>query len=583
MNKRYFKYGNYNLKPYLKVNGYVQQAFKGYDDIIIELKRRIEEGSRVIVCDFYPGVDKEEVRKHLMALNPVLIIDAEECVLDEESLNQLFAEYLTDDRVFGFMCHKNLEDCFLPEKLAETAERINRTLEGVVLVLGVGASLVTRGDILLYFDMARWEIQLRYRRGMPNWKCTNEEAPVLEKYKRGFFVEWRLADKYKRLRFDDFDYVVDTNRAEDPKMITGGAFRQALVQASGQPFRVQPYFDPGVWGGHWMQENFRLGEEAPNYAWSFDGVPEENSLNLKFGDIIVELPAIDLVFYRPCQLLGEKVYGRFGAEFPIRFDLLDTMGGENLSLQVHPLTEYIQDAFGMNYTQDESYYVLDCEESAGIYLGLKDGIDPEEMEQELRKAEQGDYEFPVEKYVNKLSAKKHDHVLIPAGTVHCSGADTMILEISATPYIFTFKMWDWGRTGLDGRPRPIHLNHGIKNIQWDRNRSWVEKNLIHQEMTLQEEEGILVERTGLHRREFIETHRYTLTKPVVCRMDDSVHVLNLIEGEKAVIESITGSFEPFEVHYAETFIIPADVSEYRINPTGASEGCPVGVIVAFVR
>lgn len=583
MDNRYFKYGNYDLCPYTRIEGYDSHAVKGYDDIIIILKKEIAAGKRVIVCDFYPGVDKEEVLSHLSALQPVLLIESESCAMEEETLNRLFQDYLTEDRVFGFMCHKKLEDCFYAEKLEKARRRIGETAEGVVLVAGVGASLITRGDVYLYFDLARWEIQLRHRRGMPNWNCTNHDAPNLEKYKRGFFVEWRLVDKHKRQRFEEFDYVVDTNKKEEPRMITGEAFRAALVQVSRRPFRTQPYFDPGVWGGHWMQQAFGLKEDAPNYAWSFDGVPEENSLNLKFGEILVEIPSIDLVFYRPHQLLGEKVHARFGAEFPIRFDLLDTMGGGNLSLQVHPLTEYIQDTFGMNYTQDESYYILDCEEGSCVYLGVKDGVSPDEMETDLKRAEKGGYEFPAEKYVNRVPVRKHDHVLIPAGTVHCSGANTMVLEISATPYIFTFKMWDWGRVGLDGIPRPVHVEHGIKNIQWERTMPWLEKNLIHQEEVCREEEGILVERTGLHQREFIDTHRYMITKPVTCTQNDSVHVLNVVEGEKACIESPAGAFAPFEVHYGETFIIPACVGEYVINPTGATEGNKVGVIVASVR
>ncbi len=610
MNKRYCRYGNYDLQPYTKIAGYDEHAVEGYDDITIRLMKEVACGKRVIVCDLYPGVDKEEVIRHLSCLNPALVIESEDCALREEELNELFKEYLTDDRVFGFMCHKKLADCFIKEKIEDAQRRIREAMEtaqspaqdpaqspvqdpaqgsaqghaqGAVLVIGVGAGLITRGDVYLYFDLARWEIQLRYRAGMANWKCTNYDAPNLTKIKRGFFVEWRLADKHKRQHFEDFDYVVDTNRKENPKMITGEAFRHALDLVSQRPFRMQPYFDPGVWGGHWMQQNFGLGEDEPNYAWSFDGVPEENSLNLMFGEILVELPCMDLVLYRPRQLLGEKVHARFGPEFPIRFDMLDTMGGGNLSLQVHPLTEYIQDTFGMNYTQDESYYILDCEEGSCVYLGVKEGTDPEEMARDLKRAEKGGYEFPAEKYVNKIPVKKHDHVLIPAGTVHCSGANTMVLEISATPYIFTFKMWDWGRVGLDGIPRPIHVDHGLNNIQWERTLPWLSANLLHQEKVCREEEGILVERTGLHQREFIDTHRYMLTKPVKCHTNDSVHVLNLVEGEKALIESPNGAFAPFEVHYAETFIIPACVEEYIINPTGADGDKKVGVIAASVR
>ena len=143
-------------------------------------------------------------------------------------------------------------------------------------------------------------------------------------------------------------------------MIAGDDFRRGLALAVKRPFRVVPFFDPGPWGGQWMKEVCGLPAEAPNYAWCFDCVPEENSLRLGFGATRVEVPALDLVFRHPGELLGEAVHARFGDEFPIRFDFLDTMGGGNLSLQVHPLTEYIQDRFGMHYTQDESYYLLDA-------------------------------------------------------------------------------------------------------------------------------------------------------------------------------------------------------------------------------
>ena len=109
-----------------------------------------------------------------------------------------------------------------------------------------------------------------------------------------------------------------------------------------------------------MKENFGLDASKENFAWSFDGVPEENSLNLEIGGKVLKVPAQDLVFYAPHELLGERVHGRFGAEFPIRFDLLDTMGGQNLSMQVHPLTKYIYEKFGMPYTQDESYLYFGC-------------------------------------------------------------------------------------------------------------------------------------------------------------------------------------------------------------------------------
>ena len=178
-------------------------------------------------------------------------------------------------------------------------------------------------------------------------------------------------------------------------------------------------------------------------------------------------------------MLGEEVHARFGDEFPIRFDFLDTMGGGNLSFQVHPLTEYIQQHFGMHYTQDESYYLLDAGSNASVYLGLRDGLDRAAMQRDLEIAQVGGAPFPAEKYANQWPARKHDHFLIPAGTVHCSGANAMVLEISATPYIFTFKLWDWARPGLDGKPRSVHLQHGLANIQWNRTTEWTRRNLVN--------------------------------------------------------------------------------------------------------
>ena len=194
--------------------------------------------------------------------------------------------------------------------------------------------------------------------------------------------------------------------------------------------------------------------------------------------------------------------------------------------------------------------------------------------------------FPIDAYANRWPAKKHDHFLIPAGTVHCSGRNAMVLEISATPYIFTFKMWDWGRLGLDGRPRPIHLRHGAANIQWDRTTDWVRRHLINRIVPVGSGEGWREERTGLHEREFIETRRHWFTKavphdtghPLAGR---GVNVLNLVAGEEAIVESPDGAFEPFAVHYAETFIVPAAVGRYTIRPTKADGEC--ATIKAFVR
>lgn len=552
------------------------RAFHGYDAIYQELNKKINNRS-VVVFDYYPGVDENEVYELIKRFNFSLEINMHDIFKDGKTMTEQMKYNLTDDRVFGKMYYGNLVDFMDEDKLEEAKDKINEH-KGSVIVYGVGASLVSHGDMYIYFDMARWEIQLRYRKGMANYNATNFDEDILKKYKRGYFIEWRIADKHKAERFESFDYVVDTNKSNDPKMISSDTFKESLSLLAQKPFRTVPYFDPGVWGGQWMKEVCNLDKNQSNYAWSFDGVPEENSILFDYDGVTFELPAMDLVLYQPKELLGEQVYARFGAEFPIRFDFLDTMEGQNLSLQVHPLTEYIKKNFGMSYTQDESYYILDAKEDAHVYLGLKEDIQPNEMISDLESAQHGEIVFEADKYINKFPAKKHDHFLIPAGTCHCSGKNAMVLEISATPYIFTFKLWDWQRLGLDGLPRPINIEHGKHVIQWDRTTKWVKENLVNATYEVKEDgNDCKIEHTGLHELEFIETRRYTINNDSFHKTHGTVNMLNLIDGKSAIIE---GDFEPFIVHYAETFIIPASIKEYTIKPYGCDE---IKVLKAYVR
>ncbi|MFN2615035.1 MAG: class I mannose-6-phosphate isomerase, partial [Actinomycetota bacterium] len=357
---------------------------------------------------------------------------------------------------------------------------------------------------------------------------------------------------------------------------------RALREAAARPFRLVPYFDPAPWGGQWMKRVCDLDPSVPNYGWCFDCVPEENSLLLDFGGTHVEIPSMNLIWRHPEEVLGHAVYGRFGDEFPIRFDFLDTVEGSNLSLQVHPLTEYIHERFGMHFTQDESYYILDAEPEATVYLGVQEGIDRDAMLDDLRRAERGEISFPAERYVNRFPARPHDHFLIPAGTIHCSSR-CMVLEISATPYIFTFKLWDWDRPGLDGLPRPVHVSHGANVIRWERDTSYARAHLIDQITPIASGDGWREERTGLHEAEFIETRRRWFTRAAPHRGHGGVSVLNLVHGEEAIVRSPDDAFEPFVVHYAETFVVPAAAGPFTVEPHGRGAGTECATIEAYVR
>jgi mannose-6-phosphate isomerase class I len=577
---------NYDKFPFINVDGYEKECFTGWEEIGRQIKNYCEKDPRgkiMIVAECYTGVYDTVANELQKAINPEHFFNTAVAFKTTQEIDRMEYPDVTNDEVFGFLTKLNLADFFEEMKLAAIRKKISDISEGSILIYGPGAFFLAEADVKIYFDMPRREAQLRFRRDeVSNLGTDNKTEKASLQYKRAFFVDWRVCDRHKKIVMPNCDFIIDTIDPEMPKMISQKAFRQGLSRSVNRPFRVVPFFDPGPWGGQWMKEVCDLDNEVENYAWCFDCVPEENSLMFKFGDILFETPAINLVFFKPVELLGTAVYGRFGNEFPIRFDFLDTMDGGNLSLQVHPLTEYIQEKFGFPYTQDESYYLMDTGEDACVYLGLKEDIEHGEMISDLKTSIESGI-FDAEKYVEKWKVKKHDHLLIPAGTVHWSGANSMVLEISATPYIFTFKLWDWDRMGLDGRPRPINIDHGEKQIQWDRTTNWTKDNLVNQIVTIAEGDGWKEEKTGLHEYEFIETRRHWFSKKVTHSTNGGVNVLNLVEGAEVIVESETGEFEPFVVHYAETFIIPASVKNYTIRPYGKSEGKDCATIKAFVR
>jgi mannose-6-phosphate isomerase class I len=581
------KESTYDKFPTLAVPQSGDTCVEGWTECAALLERAIAKRSArktLLVIECYPGVDDSNILRQLKRyLKPSLILDAREALLPPDRIDVVAKPFLGgDDPVFGFLCGLTLPEFFDAERVDHMRRKANKLSEGLVLVIGCGANFITTGDILVYADLSRWEAQNRFRRNeASNFGLENRITKASLQYKRAFFVDWRVADRWKRSLILRWDFVLDTHIPNKPKLADGEVVRRGLSHAVTRPFRVVPFFDPAPWGGQWMNAVCDLPGTAPNHGWCFDCVPEENSLLLDLGGVRVEIPSVNLVFAQPRKLLGEAVHARFGDEFPIRFDFLDTMQGGNLSLQVHPLTEYIQHHFGMHYTQDESYYLLDGGPDACVYLGLKEGVSAREMARDLEAAQSGGFPFPAERYVNKFPARKHDHFLIPAGTVHCSGANSMILEISATPYIFTFKMWDWERLGLDGEPRPINLNHGLANIQWDQDTKWVKEQLINRIQPVASGSDWREERTGLHTRQFIETRRHWFTGKVMHDTHGGVNVLNLVEGDEVLVESPDHLFEPFPVHYAETFIVPAHVGAYSIRPSGSCRAC--ATIKAFVR
>jgi mannose-6-phosphate isomerase class I len=538
-------------------------------------------GQRQVTIDGQIGVLWDELCARLNAALAGLgkraaWVDIEQALRPEADIDRLVAPYLGgDDPLFGTRFTGELIEFFDAAKLA--ALRPDPGAD-VNVVYGCGAALARWAGPVIYIDLPKNEVQYRSRAGsVRNLGASRPNDPKLM-YKRFYFVDWVALGRHKAELMPRIEVVVDEQRPDLPALMDGAALRLALVEMGRSAFRARPWFEPGPWGGQWIKRHIpQLLRDAPNYAWSFELIAPENGLLLESDDRLLEVAFDTLMLQEHRAVLGESAK-RFGYEFPIRFDFLDTFEGGNLSLQCHPRPDYIQRHFGEHFTQDETYYILDCQPGALVFLGFCDDVDPAAFRAALERSQREAVPVEVERFIHSEPAHPHDLFLIPSGTIHCSGANNLVLEISATPYIFTFKMYDWMRLDLDGRPRPLNVKRAFENLRFERQGDRVRAELIARPRVLSQGEGWRRVHLPTHAEHFYDVHRIEFTQGVEATTDGSCQVMNVVEGEAVLLETPNGRRQRF--NYAETFVIPAGAEHYRLTNLGK----PMAkVVVAFVK
>ncbi len=540
---------------------------------------RLLAGQRVVAIDGYVGILWDELREVLderFVAEGVEVswFDVREALLPGAQVEAYVEPFLGgDDPVFGTRCPGRLEDLFDPAKLAA----MRPAEDGVAVIYGSGAALAGWEAFLAYVDLPKDTIQERAKAGLVAnlGRTAPEDAKAM--YKRFYFVDWPLLNRHKQDLLPRMNLVLDGQEPRRPSFMPGDELRAALHRMGRSYFRTRPWFTPGPWGGHWLEEIVPgLPDDAPNYAWSFEMIAPEAGLTLASGDDLLEVSFDTLMFHDAAGVLGEHV-ARFGTDFPIRFDYLDTMGGGNLSVQVHPSPAYIRENFGEPFTQDETYYLVDCTPGAKVYLGFQAGVDPSEFRRELEQSARDASTLDIERYVRSVPAERHGFYLIPHGTVHCSGSDNMVLEISATPYIFTFKLYDWLRLDLEGKPRPLNIERGFENLDFSRQGEVVEAELVSRPRVIGRGDGWQLVHLPTHRHHFYDVHRVELSGRAQLATDGSPHVLNVVEG--GPVRLVTPGGEAV-FSFAETFVIPAATGSYELVNEGQVEA---KVVKAFLK
>lgn len=512
-------------------------------------------------------------------------------VKPESELRSDMAPYLTDNRAFGYKANdvrpiqyfrsSTREDC--KKRAHEFAPNA-----GIYVIYGPGATMLAdvKPDLCFFADYSRENQQQRHAQHMGSFGF-GDSADKVETYKNCLFLEWPVWEPYRRdwLAYyaDDSDtksYYMDLNRPEYPVWLSVGALKEVLQKTAQQPFRVKPFFAPGIWGGQYLKELCGLPEEWPNCAWSFEPIAPENALLLQVQGITFEVPFTLLMEASPCDILGQRNVELFGNYFPIRFDYLDTMQGGELSLQVHPRQDYVESQFNEHMTQQESYYIMRNTPGSKVYLGLKEGVTGKQLLEAVDRAHTNEEPLILSSYVNEYASKKGDLYLIPPGTVHTCGRDNLVLEISSTTWWFTFKIYDYLRLDADKKPRPMNPEHARHNINDSMDTPAVESGLITRPQVIRSQGNNTEELLGQRDDLLFQVSRLTLQNTWTTNTGGEFVMYNLVDGERVRLVPTANEDAAVEWGYAEAYIVPASVGEYRLENRS---GLPCTLIAAKVN
>jgi mannose-6-phosphate isomerase class I len=441
------------------------------------------------------------------------------------------------------------------------------------IVFGPGSALVDH-NLLWYADVPKRRALDAVQQGRAGNVGQAPGEPGSEQ--RLLFVDWPLLDRHKHELTAGLDRYVDLSDPDTPRSLEGGPLRRSLATLAGRPFRTRPTFLPGPWGGQWLRRVLGVDTNAPNLAWSYELITPESGILLG-EEAPMEVAFELLMSEHAARVLGDEVAERFGRSFPIRFDYLDTLGGGHLSIQCHPSEDYMRETFGLPYTQHENYYVMVTTPGAKIFLGLREDADLQAFEADANLAELPGEAFEPERYLQTQTAEQHRLYLIPAGTPHASGAGNVVLEISATPYLYTLRFYDWLRRGLEGGLRPVHLHHAFSNLD-PRRRGESVRELMPEPSVVRSGSGWRELALGRAPELFFAVNRLDFDDEIADRTDGRFHALNLAAGEEIEVHTAAGDVHPLS--YAETIVIPAAVGDYGLRRV---RGGPCRVVKAFVR
>jgi len=577
----------------LRVHAEENELFRD-EEIFRYIARLIEEQhkrekSALIAFDGFVGTRMDEIiskiEDELESSINIEFLDFSTCFKGANEINGIIRPYLDVDPEWGRVYRgrpKDLLDLTRLEEIRKYCVSIKRGKHSSKVVVIYGAfsavpPLRRLYDSIFYVDITIEELFRRLREtGKVCALGSRRDSASLLDPKRLFYVDYVLLRKHKKYLIKYIDwYIMDGE--QQYMMISSSLLNKICSDLADGPIRPKPFYIPGVWGGEWLKalkpklKEILLSPKVP-ISWEIDMVDILQSVRVSVDGVILEMPFLTLLFKEAKHLLGGYVYRRYRGRLPLTMSYDDTYNsgklakGEGLAIQVHPDRKYLKEHFNENFSHHESYYILDVGPGAKTYQGLKENADLEEFYEDVVKAKDYGIPFDHNKYVNSFPSKRGALFLNPAGTIHASGRNQVVLEPDLIPleypgYIFHF--YDYLRIDLDGKPRGIHPEHAFGALK-NRRTKWVVEHLQPKPKLIREGDGWREYLIGECREAEYVMYRLEFLREIEDDTHGIVQLITLVDGKIVSVESKNRK-RGIKLNFGETAVIPASYGKYIIK------------------
>jgi mannose-6-phosphate isomerase len=314
------------------------------------------------------------------------------------------------------------------------------------------------------------------------------------------------------------------------------------------PLKFVPQYKDKIWGGKKLREILgkKDASDRAGESWEISGV--QGNISVAENGFLAGNNLQELIEVYMGDLVGDKVYEKFGIEFPLLIKFIDAT--EQLSIQVHPNDEMALERHS-SYGKTEMWYIIQAEKNSQLIVGFYNKIDKNNYIQHLEND-------TLTEILNYVKVKAGDVVFLPAGKVHAIGAGILLAEIQQTSDI-TYRIYDFNRLDSDGKPRELHTDLALDAIDYDYDDSY-KVNYSSKINELSE----------LVRCKYFTTNILDFNIPMekdYIQLDSFV-IYMCLEGEFD-IEYYDN--ESLRVTTGESLLIPAELENIRLNPVTKSK------------